>query len=71
MDRSQPIFTQQFYTASISEGSQSGDPVATVTAISQLERKLLYIISGGNDYHTFAIGQEDGKRKALIRYDTM
>ncbi|CAL4214268.1 unnamed protein product, partial [Meganyctiphanes norvegica] len=58
VDRSQPIFDQQFYSAAVLENADLYTPVITLNAISQLNRKLIYTIIGGNDNNTFDIDHE-------------
>lgn len=60
VDRSQPIFDRQFYSATVAEDAASHTPVVTVTAHSQLNRKLIYTIVGGNEHQTFAMEHEEG-----------
>lgn len=61
VDRSQPIFDRQFYSATVAEDADSHTPVVTVTAHSQLNRKLIYTIVGGNEHQTFAMEHEEGR----------
>ncbi|KAG7169023.1 fat-like cadherin-related tumor suppressor-like, partial [Homarus americanus] len=60
VDRSQPIFDRQFYSATVAENADSHTPIVTVTAHSQLNRKLIYTIVGGNEHQTFAMEHEEG-----------
>nr|XP_053631087.1 fat-like cadherin-related tumor suppressor homolog isoform X2 [Cherax quadricarinatus] len=60
VDRSQPIFDRQFYSASVAENAESHTPIVTVTAHSQLNRKLIYTVVGGNEHQTFAMEHEEG-----------
>ena len=60
VDRSQPIFDQQFYSAAVLENAELYTPVITLNAISQLNRKLIYTITGGNENQTFDINHEQG-----------
>ena len=61
MDRSQPIFDNQFYTTLVAENVNLHSPILTVVAHSQLNRKLIYTIVGGNDDQKFGIEHEQGK----------
>lgn len=65
MDRSQPIFDRQFYSATVAENADAHTPIVTVTARSQLNRKLIYTIVGGNEHQTFAMEHEEGNAKSL------
>lgn len=60
VDRSQPIFDRQFYSATVAEDADTHTPIVTVVAHSQLNRKLIYTIVGGNEHQTFAMEHEEG-----------
>ena len=66
VDRSQPIFRQQFYNADVAETAALHTPVLSVTAYSQLNRKLFYAIVAGPDHYTFGIEHEEGKATGYI-----
>lgn len=61
VDKSQPIFRQQFYSGEIPESAEISTPVLTVEAHSQLNRKLIYTIVGGENHYSFGIAHEEGK----------
>ncbi|XP_064094852.1 fat-like cadherin-related tumor suppressor homolog isoform X3 [Macrobrachium nipponense] len=72
VDRSQPIFDRQFYSATVAENAESHTPIVTVTAHSQLNRKLIYTLVGGNEHQTFAMEHEEGLIRVLddLDYET-
>ena len=61
VDRSQPIFSQQFYNADIAESADLHAPVLTVAAHSQLNRDILYAIVRGTNHLSFGIEHEEGE----------
>ena len=69
VDRSQPIFERQFYSASVAEDTAPLMPLATVTAQSQLDRKLIYTIVEGNDEQTFAVEHELVRLQDQLDYE--
>ena len=54
------MFERQFYSSLVAEDAAPLTPLATVTAQSQLDRKLIYTIVEGNDEQTFAVEHEEG-----------
>ncbi|CAL4064237.1 unnamed protein product, partial [Meganyctiphanes norvegica] len=60
VDRSQPVFDRQFYSATVGENAEPHTPVITLTAMSQLNRKLIYTITAGNKDLIFDIEHEEG-----------
>ncbi|XP_063848744.1 fat-like cadherin-related tumor suppressor homolog isoform X3 [Scylla paramamosain] len=69
VDRSQPIFDRQFYSATVAEDAESHTPIVTVSAHSQLNRKLIYTIVSGNDHQTFAMEHEEGLIRVQDKLD--
>ncbi|XP_076056118.1 FAT atypical cadherin kugelei isoform X2 [Oratosquilla oratoria] len=60
VDRSQPIFENQFYSAVVKENVELYTPVITITATSELNHKLIYTIVSGNSNEQFAMDFESG-----------
>ncbi|XP_053598514.1 fat-like cadherin-related tumor suppressor homolog isoform X2 [Microplitis demolitor] len=61
IDRSMPTFDKQFYTADVFENIQVDSPLSlSIQAKSDLDRKLIYSITKGNDFEEFALNFNTG-----------
>ncbi len=55
-----PVFTAQFYAASVSESAEPLAPVLSLQATSPHDRQLIYAIVQGNDAEDFALDFNTG-----------
>ncbi|XP_044594516.1 fat-like cadherin-related tumor suppressor homolog isoform X4 [Cotesia glomerata] len=56
IDRSMPTFDKQFYTVDVFENIQIDSPLSlSIQAKSDLDRKLIYSITKGNDFEEFTL----------------
>ncbi|XP_034945358.1 fat-like cadherin-related tumor suppressor homolog isoform X2 [Chelonus insularis] len=61
IDRSMPSFDMQFYTAEVFENIEVDSPLSlSIQAKSDLDRKLIYSITKGNDFEEFALNFNTG-----------
>ncbi|XP_044007072.1 fat-like cadherin-related tumor suppressor homolog isoform X2 [Aphidius gifuensis] len=61
IDRSMPIFDKQFYTDNVFENIAIDTPLSlSIQAKSDLDRKLIYSITKGNDFEEFALNFNTG-----------
>ena len=61
VDKNQPVFGQQYYSATISESADPLSPVLSVQASSPSGRQLIYAIVSGNEGEEFAVDFNTGK----------
>lgn len=62
IDRSMPTFDKQFYTDDVFENIEVDSPLSlSIQAKSDLDRKLIYSITKGNDFEEFALNFNTGK----------
>lgn len=66
VDKTQPVFGQQYYTASVSESADPLSPVLSVQASSPSGRQLIYSIVSGNEGEEFAVDFNTGTRSVII-----
>lgn len=72
IDRSMPTFDKQFYTADVYENIEVDSPLSlSIQAKSDLDRKLIYSITKGNDFEEFALNFNTGKNTSLISLNTI
>lgn len=68
IDRSMPTFDKQFYTDDVFENIEVDTPLSlSIQAKSDLDRKLIYSITKGNDFEEFALNFNTGKFKIMLR----
>ncbi|KAK0095182.1 hypothetical protein PV326_009029, partial [Microctonus aethiopoides] len=61
IDRSMPTFDKQFYTDDVFENIEVDSPLSlSIQAKSDLDRKLIYSITKGNDFEEFALNFNTG-----------
>lgn len=60
IDKSMPVFVQQYYFATISENAEPSCPVVSVQASSPNNRQLIYSIMSGNEGEEFAVDFNTG-----------
>ena len=60
VDKSQPVFGQQYYSASVAESADPLSPVLSVQASSPSGRQLIYSIVSGNEGEEFAVDFNTG-----------
>lgn len=60
VDKNQPVFGLQYYSASVSENAESLSPVLSVQASSPSGRQLIYSIVSGNEGEEFAVDFNTG-----------
>ena len=60
VDKSMPVFVQQFYYAIITESAEPLAPVLSIQASSPSDRQLIYSIVTGNEDEEFAVDFNTG-----------
>ena len=60
VDKNQPVFGLQYYSAVVSESAESLSPVLSVQASSPSGRQLIYSIVSGNEGEEFAVDFNTG-----------
>lgn len=61
VDKNQPVFGLQYYSAVVSENAESLSPVLSVQASSPSGRQLIYSIVSGNEGEEFAVDFNTGR----------
>lgn len=68
IDRSMPTFDKQFYTDDVFENIEVDTPLSlSIQAKSDLDRKLIYSITKGNDFEEFALNFNTGELNIMLR----
>ena len=70
VDKSMPVFVQQFYYAIIPESSEPLSPVLSVQASSPSGRQLIYSIVTGNEDEEFAVDFNTGMLSGFYPSDS-
>lgn len=66
VDKSQPVFGQQYYSSSVAENADPLSPVLSVQASSPSGRQLIYSIVSGNEGEEFAVDFNTGSCRVFF-----